>query len=907
MTDPDRWVTFSEADQPLREDASLLGSLLGEVLRDQGGPELYDRVEASRTAAIARRAGAGSADAPTRQLAGLEPAVAVEVVRAFSAYFAGVNIAEQVHRVRRRRQASRDSVRPMEGSLRAVISALAGAGVNAGQVLDLLSGVLVEPVFTAHPTEATRRTMLAKEQQVARELVSRLQRPARTPEEERAGRRRLKEAIAVAWQTEEQPSVRRTVADEVELVLFHISEVLYPILPRIHTAVAEAMTEVYGAGADDDLPWPLVRLGSWVGGDMDGNPNVGPDTILATLERQREVVLERYRRDIRRLFDHLSQSRSRIGVSDAVTARIREYSKLLPKDAARIPKRYHDMPYRRLLWLMWSRLEATKGDQAAGYRSPDEFLGDLAAIARSLADHRGREAGLERVEHLRQRVQCLGFHIATLDVRQDALPLRQTVGRTAGAPDFEGRPAGERAAVLRDMLAAGFPPTEPQDEGSRRELAVFRAIAEARRRFGADSVGPYIVSMAQGPDDVLGVLWLARAAGLSTDDGHVELDVAPLFETVDDLSSAGVTLEAMLEDPLYRNHLRSRGDRQIVMLGYSDSSKISGIVASRWALQTAQEDLVAVADRHGVHLTLFHGRGGTVGRGGSKPRAAILAEPCGAVRGRIRVTEQGEVINLKYGLRDIALRTIELMTGAVIETTALCERIHEPDPSWVQAMATMAEAAAADYRALVHDREDFVRYFRLATPIDVIERLPIGSRPPSRRSGAGVENLRAIPWVFAWTQSRHLLPGWLGLGAGLDAAVGRHGEGTLRDMAAGWPFFANLLADVEMVLAKADFEVAARYAALAGEAGQPIFPELRRRFEHTCQLVLELRNEANLLDREPILQRSIRLRNPYVDPMSEIQLDLLRRWRAGGRSDPELLRALFATVRGIARGLRNTG
>jgi phosphoenolpyruvate carboxylase len=343
------------------------------------------------------------------------------------------------------------------------------------------------------------------------------------------------------------------------------------------------------------------------------------------------------------------------------------------------------------------------------------------------------------------------------------------------------------------------------------------------------------------------------------------------------------------------------------MLGYSDSSKISGITASRWALYRAQEALVAVAGSAGVELTLFHGRGGTVGRGGSKPRDAVLAAPCGAVRGRLRVTEQGEMIHLKYGLDPIAERTLELMAGAVLEATAFCDRDPPPDSTWRAAMDTAARAARETYRRLVYEDEDFVPYFRAATPIDVIERMPIGSRPASRRSASGVEDLRAIPWVFAWMQSRHLLPGWLGVGAGLDAACREHGEGLLREMAERWPFFANLLGDVEMVLAKADLDIARCYAELAGELGRRLHAELQRRFEQTRRLVLALTGEGELLDREPVLQRSIRLRNPYVDPMSLIQVDLLRRWRAADRDDPDLERALFTTVRGIARGLRNTG
>jgi phosphoenolpyruvate carboxylase len=427
-----------------------------------------------------------------------------------------------------------------------------------------------------------------------------------------------------------------------------------------------------------------------------------------------------------------------------------------------------------------------------------------------------------------------------------------------------------------------------------------------KQRHGAQALGPYIISMAQGVDDLLALLLIARHAGLESA-GRIDLDTAPLFETVDDLQHSGDTVRSMLADPVYRRHLEGRGNRQLVMLGYSDSSKISGIAASRWALYQVQEELAGLADDAGVELVFFHGRGGTVGRGGSKPRSAILADPCGALRGRLRLTEQGEIIHSKYGLRGLAERTLELLSGAVLETTALCSPRSRPDPDELKAMDLIASVGREDYQDLVHHHPEFHDYFRLATPIDVIERLEIGSRPPSRRGGRGVENLRAIPWVFSWTQNRHLLPAWYGVGRGLQAAAERFGPDTLARMATRWPFFTNLLADLAMVLAKADLEISARYAALAGPAGETVFPVIRDRWLETRHWVLHLRGEDELLDREPALQRSIRLRNPYVDPMSLLQVDLLERWRATDREDRELEAALFETVRGIAQGMQNTG
>jgi phosphoenolpyruvate carboxylase len=512
-----------------------------------------------------------------------------------------------------------------------------------------------------------------------------------------------------------------------------------------------------------------------------------------------------------------------------------------------------------------------------------------------------------RTLRLARRVATFGFHLATLDVRQDASVHRRVVETLLGTPGFSDAPPVERTKLLRAAIERG--PAEPEtvDDETARTLGVVSRIADAHRHFGTDAIGPYIISMAQGPDDALAVLYLARQGGLRDAEGLVPLDVAPLFETVADLDAAGTTLESLLADPVYRAHVKARGDRQIVMVGYSDSSKESGLAASRWALHRAESALSEAAARSGIELTLFHGRGGTPSRGGSKPRAGILAQPPGVMKGRFRVTEQGEIIHAKYGLRGIALRTLELMTGAVLESSVLDSTRPEPKAEWRDAMDTIAAAARAAFRSLVYEDPHFIAYFRQATPIDIIERLEIGSRPASRREGGGIESLRAIPWVFSWMQNRHLLPGWYGIGRGLEAAADTHGDTLLREMAREWPFFATLLADVEMALAKADMGIAERYSGLAGELGQGLFPRLRDEFLHTADHICQILETGEVLEREPVLRRSIQLRNPYVDPISLLQVDLLARWRASGSCDPELEDALKVTVRGIARGMQNTG
>jgi phosphoenolpyruvate carboxylase len=643
---------------------------------------------------------------------------------------------------------------------------------------------------------------------------------------------------------------------------------------------------------------------------MDGNPNVSAETVRAALARHRGLVLERYHRETLELSRRLSQSSSRVAVDEAVLRRIEEYGTRFPAALGAVPPRHRNMPYRVLLRLMAARLQATSRDEASGYAGPSEFLGDLQRIATSLANHRGTSAGLFSVRRLVRRLETFGFHLATLDVRQDALVHRAVVGRLLADPSWSERSGGARASRLRRAIENGEPPARAPDSDAERTLAVFRAIAECRMRYGTHAIGPYIISMAQGVDDVLTVLLLARWGGLVETDRAVPLDVAPLFETLDDLRDAPDVLRSLLEDDIYRAHLKDRGNRQVVMLGYSDSNKDGGIAASRWAVQRAQAALVATVDAAspaGIDLTIFHGRGGTVSRGGGKLTRAVLSAPAGSVRGRLRVTEQGEVISANYGLRGIAIRSLEQAVGAVALATAVPPKPDARAPQWEALMEEIAASSRVAYRGLVYDDPRFVEYFRRSTPIDVIERMPMGSRPPSRRSGSGIEQLRAIPWVFAWMQNRGVLPGWFGLGTALERAVARHGEDTVAEMLRHWPFVKALVDDVEMVLAKADIGIAGRYARLAGALEPVFFPVIKAEFDRTVALVLRLKGTTALLDEDPVVQRAIRLRNPYVDPMSLLQVDLLARWRAAGRADDELFGALLATVRGIAQGLQNTG
>ncbi len=905
-----RGLDFGPKDLALKNDVRRLGALLGRILREQGPPELYPRVEAARLACIQARA--GGSGAPAGQLVGLSPEAALETTRAFSTYFALVDLAEQLHRIRRRR-AYAETGEAQPGGLEAVLRGLAAEGLDEVQLERALEGLVIEPVLTAHPTEALRRTLLSKELRISDALLSRGAEAGRTGPEHAEAMRVVRQELTAAWQTEEHLSVRPTVADEREHALFFLTEGAWAAMAPVRRELGRALEAAFGGDASRLANRVAVRFGSWIGGDMDGNPNVGPQTMREALARHAQLVLLRYREELRELFRRLSQSESRVDVSAAVRQRIEAYGSLLPAVAEEVPQRYAGMPYRRLLWLMSGRIQATFDAAEGAYPEPEDFVADLGIIAASLSTHRGANAGLAEVEALMARVEGFGFHLATLDVRQDGLVNRAAIAELlgdAGYPELDG---AQRTARLAAHLEAGKPvEREALPETAAEQVEVMATIGESRARYGSRAIGLYIISMAQGPDDTLAALALARAGGLIDAGGQVALDVAPLFETVDDLTTAPATMTALLESPLYREHLRARGDRQWVMLGYSDSNKTSGLIPSRVALDRAQRALMAVAAVHGVSLRFFHGRGGSVSRGGAKPRAAVLSNPPGSLGDHLRITEQGEIIRAKFGLADIAERTLELLIGASIESRARHQfglsgdQPPTPDEQ-EQLLDRLATDSRAAYMRLLNDDPDFLPYFREATPIDAIERLSLGSRPSSRRKMRGVEDLRAIPWVFSWMQSRHLLPGWYGAGTALHDAIQSEGVGALRELHAKSALFRGILGDIEMVLAKSDLGIAERYAGLAGERGPRMFAHLAEEWQRTRSSLLDVLEAGELLERDPVLRRSIPLRNPYIDPMSLLQVDLLARWRESGREDPELERALFGTIHGIARGMRNTG
>jgi phosphoenolpyruvate carboxylase len=896
-----REIELPPTDQPLRDDVNRLGALVGELIAEQEGQAFFAEVERLRRAAILRREAGDDAGALAAELEGRPLAEAEALVRAFATWFGAVNLAERVHRIRRRRDYQKAGATPQPGSLQQVCDALRAEGVSAGEFAALLARLHIEPVFTAHPTEAVRRVLLEKERDVVRCLVADID-GGLTPQERAHDWARIRTALTAAWQTSESAPERPTVLDELEHVGFYLIEVLYRVLPTYVSALQEAT----GTAADR---LPVLRFGTWVGGDMDGNPNVGAATLRAALARQQALLLGAYKRDLTRLGSLLSQSEERIGFSEALLARIADYTPRFAEAAGKANARHRHMPYRQFLRLVAARLSATQRDERSGYAEAGEFRADIQLVLDSLLAHRGGHAGALEVRRLLHRIDAFGFHLATLDLRQDSRVHEAALAALLDDPDWAARPLPQRVERLAGLLADDVAPLPGRAEGAQAVLEVFRARRELRERYGERAFGPYIVSMSRHAADALTVLVLAKAAGDRAADGALPIDVVPLFETVDDLDAAPGVLRALLEQPAYRAHLRRRGDRQMVMLGYSDSAKDAGLPASRWAIQRCQIALSAMAAEAGIQLRFFHGRGGSASRGGGKTERAIIAAPRGTVDGYLRLTEQGEVIHRKYGIRALALRNLEQMSAAVLRAS-LRPRPPEPrEQAWRQRMDAIAAEARRVYRALVHETPAFIPYFREATPIDVIERLKLGSRPAKRAAGgqAGVESLRAIPWVFAWSQNRSGFTAWYGAGSALAAAIAEHGVAAMAEMARDWPFFATFIDDIEMVLAKSDLGIFAAYSRLAGELHGQLFPPIREEFERTLSAILQLREADELLAGDRRLALSIRLRNPYVDPISLLQVDLLRRWRAAGRNEDALFHALVATVNGIAAGVQNTG
>ncbi|MCA0269080.1 MAG: phosphoenolpyruvate carboxylase [Bacteroidetes bacterium] len=913
-----------------------LGRMLGDTLVEQEGTALFDRVELFRALAKAYRA--GDADAGRRLQAeaeSLDDDAAHGVVKAFATYFQIVNLAEESERVRILRARAVELGVPPE-SLAEAWRQLAEAGVSAEAAQALIDRMLVLPVFTAHPTEAKRRTLLTRLRRMARRLDA-YDRSVFTPSEETHAVQAMREDLAALWQSDETRDRQPTVLDEVRNGLYFFDATLFDLVPIVYADFERALAAAY-PGATFRLP-PLLRFGSWIGGDRDGNPFVTLDVTEETLREHKLMALRLYRRAIDRMRGHLSVS-ERYGISDDLAERTAANAALFPDVWDDATVRYSRQPYRQAMALVYARLGATveaaerpfradhRPDPRA-YADADAFVDDLRAMQDSLRQHGAERLASGRLADLVRQAEVFGFHLATLDLRQHADRHRDALDEVLGRYD-EAEAGGEesgrtfpryatldeagRLAVLTRELASGRPLTPNRldfSDATNETVGLFRLVRQAHERVGRAALDTYIVSMTQGASDLLAVLLMAQDAGVG--DG---LDLVPLFETVADLHAAPAILDALFAHPAYAAHLKTRGQRQQIMIGYSDSNKDGGYLTAGWELHLAQRSLAAACARHGVELTLFHGRGGSTGRGGGGSAGqAVLAQPPESVQGRMKLTEQGETITDRYDHPELAYRHLEQLLHAVLVTTAATT----PPPEarggpWEDALYDLSGRAEAAYRALVHETPELLDYFQQTTPIAEIGRLNIGSRPAKRRSGSlRLEDLRAIPWVFSWMQSRVVLPGWYGLGTALAgwAAADEARWTMLGAMYRRWPFFRTALDNAQRSLRKADLGIATVYATLADEpVRDAVFPHLRDEMARTEAAILRITEQADVLDNEPWLQYAIRVRNPYIDPMNHIQVTLLRRLRDAedGSDEAEALHPiLLASVNGIAAGLRNTG
>jgi phosphoenolpyruvate carboxylase len=900
-------IQFPPEHAALRADVHALGELIGQIVREQGGEALFELVELDRRAAIARRDGDAQAAAElTASVHDRPPALAHDLLRAFSLWFRTINLAENVHRVRRRREYFRDSDHPQPGGVESALLALRERGMSLEETLALIGSLHIEPVFSAHALHATRRSLLRKQQRVAQRLFEQLD-TTLIAQERRTLWDRIRFELTTVWQTEELPRQRLTVGDEREHVVFYLIEILYRVLPAFYEEIALALGKVFAVPAESiELPC-ILRFGSWVGSDMDGHTDVHAKTIRETLARHQHALLGAYIAECEQLAVQLSQGERRIGIAPELIKRIEDYAWLAARARPTLGARRERMPYRLFLAQVALRLRDTQDGRVNGYGNARQLREDIELIAASLAANQGTHAGLFQIRRLLRRIDTFGFHLASLDVRQHAGVLHSIIAQGCDDALWPQRPRAERTRLLVEALTKDLGPRVELGPLARRTLAVFETFAKMRHRYGAEAIGSFVVSGTEGVDDVLAALLLARwSAVFDRSSGEVSLDIAPQLESISALEHSASIMQALLAEPVYRRHLESRGGRQHVLIGYSDSNMDAGLCASRFAIHQAQRALAETLAASHQQFALMHVRGASLTRGGGRVDRLVRSVPAGLSNGVLRLREQGETIRLGYGLRPIAMRTLERAFHAL--TLASAERLPRPAAAQHIACATTLAAASRDaYRALVHAQPEFHEFFRAVTPIDVIERMRVGSRTMHRADGTGIGKLLPLPWVFAWTQTRHLLPAWFGAGSGLRAACARHGAEQVRAAYEEWYFLHNLVDDIEVMLARADLDIAAAYLRLVPEGLRHFAAAIRAEYELTCAQVLSLKNIGALLERDPTQQLSIRLRNPYVDPMNLMQVDLLARWRGSDRADPELLEALLMSIAGIVQGLQSTG
>jgi phosphoenolpyruvate carboxylase len=909
-----------DKDLPLRDDIRLLGRLLGDTVRQQKGEAIFAVIEYIRQTCIRFRR--DEDDGARRELEamlnGLSREDAIQLIRAFGFFSHLANIAEDQHHIRRTRAHARSRDAPREGSLSHACARARDAGLSAAQLRAFFDTALVVPVLTAHPTEVRRKSTIEREMEIAR-LLAEYNSSESTPDEREEVEEALRRAVLILWQTNLLRQARLRVVDEVANALSYYDYTFLSEVPRLYAALEDRLNGDDGIAAA--LPC-FLRLGSWVGGDRDGNPNVTESVLRRALAMQSGRILRFYLDELKALGGELSLDGRLVEVSE-------ELRSLAERSADEAAYRRSE-PYRRAITGISARLAATAASlhsaqgtgpdgQAQPYTTPEALLADLDILHGSLAANGSAAIARGRLRRLRRAVAVFGFHLADIDLRQNSDVHERCIDDmfeiAAPGTGYRGMPEERRVDVLRAELRTARPltaPSLPYAPETAGELAIVRATAEMHRRYGAACVPHYVISKTEGVSDILEVALLLREAGLQRPrDGDLDLDIVPLFETIEDLRNCGPVMDKLLGLPEYGRLLASRGRVQEVMLGYSDSNKDGGFLTSGWELYKAEIALIDVFRKHDVRLRLFHGRGGSVGRGGGPSYHAILAQPGGAVQGTIRITEQGEVISSKYSNPEIGRHNLEILAAATLEATLLHPGQAAPQEDYLAAMDALSAAAYRAYRDLVYGTEGFEIFFREATVIGEIARLNIGSRPASRTASSRIADLRAIPWVFSWSQCRLMLPGWYGFGTAVARWVEAHpadGLAVLRAMYRDWPFFRTLLSNMDMVLAKSDIAIASRYVELVEDAAlrEAIFARLRAEWQASVDALLAIMDQRSLLESNPLLARSIRNRFPYLDPLNHMQVELLKRYRAGDTSE-HVVAGIQLTINGLAAGLRNSG
>jgi phosphoenolpyruvate carboxylase len=923
-------MTPSE-QEALSADIHTLGDLLGATIRRVSGEEVFDLVEEVRAAAKALRATPSLEEARRLRdrLAGLDVPSLRALIRAFSVYFDLINLAEQRARVRALwLRSSGPEGSTLHETPEEALRQLRGRGVGAGQVAGLLDSALLGPVFTAHPSEARRRTILEKLQAIAARL-DRLEFGRPLAQEREEIQRAVAEEVEALWVSDTTRSARPSVLDEVRQGLQLVEDCLLDVVPRVYRTIEAGLERVY-PGQDVRVP-RFLRFGSWIGGDRDGHPSVDHRVTAEAVRQQQVTLLRHYLALVEDLWRRLSHSDRFVAPGPAFTESLARDAATLPELSA-TPSPEHE-PYRAKCRAVWVRLRRTIdyvqsvdpdwGVEPAGpppgvYHGRLGLLDDLNLMADDLRRAGATATAAGALKDVIRLVDVFGVHLFTLDIRQHsarhARALDEILGRAGVCERYTTLAPDARFALLARELEQNRPliPTRlPYSEETSEVVATFRTVAAVLEQQCPEAVRTYIISSTTEPAHLLEVLLLAREARLfAPGEGVSRLDVVPLFEASGPLEDAGAIMARLFALPVYRRHLELRGRVQEVMLGYSDSNKECGFLKSSWSLYRAQRALADVGRRAGVTLQVFHGRGGAIGRGGGPANRAILAQPQGTVNGRLRITEQGEVIADRYGHPAIAERHLEQLVNAVL-LASFPEGQPTPNPDWTYVLDHLSEAAGRHYRALVYDDPDFLAYFEQATPIAEIARLKIGSRPARRGAVGGIDQLRAIPWVFSWMQSRHTLPGWYGLGAAVTEHVAAHPDdlALLQAMYRDWPFWRALIDNAQMILAKADMTIARLYADLVDDPAlaDRVYGRIASEYERTVDVIRQVTGQADLLERSPILHRSIQRRNPYVDPLSFLQLVVLRRLRDGEEPRDELVTAVLESINGIASGLKNTG